>query len=160
MKSNQPKKNLWKNKKVQDKMISRAKSVNRKEVICYSKYEITLFYLLFKKWKLTLCFNDHIVNSSPYFINFRFKTLEKNMSSFIIQSIDYKVPIQFYSIALASNNPRRLLYHLLNHPNQTASCPVSWGCRIHRLHLCRGVRTPTPISVLVMTLNNLMVRFQ
>ena len=22
-------------------------------------------------------------------------------------------------------------------------CPVGWGCRIHRLHLCRGVRTPT-----------------
>ena len=22
------------------------------------------------------------------------------------------------------------------------SCPVGWGCRIHRLHLCRGVRPP------------------
>ena len=22
--------------------------------------------------------------------------------------------------------------------------PVSWGCRIHILHLCRGVRTPHP----------------
>ena len=22
------------------------------------------------------------------------------------------------------------------------SCPVSWGCRIHRLVLCRGVRPP------------------
>ena len=22
------------------------------------------------------------------------------------------------------------------------SCPVSWGCRIHWLHLCRGVRPP------------------
>ena len=21
-------------------------------------------------------------------------------------------------------------------------CPVGWGCRIHRLHLCRGVRPP------------------
>ena len=21
-------------------------------------------------------------------------------------------------------------------------CPVGWGCRIHRLHLCRGVRHP------------------
>ena len=38
-------------------------------------------------------------------------------------------------------------------------CPVSWGCRIHWLHLCRGVR-PTLKSVLDMTLNNLMVRFQ
>ena len=22
------------------------------------------------------------------------------------------------------------------------NCPVGWGCRIHRLHLCRGVRSP------------------
>ena len=21
-------------------------------------------------------------------------------------------------------------------------CPVGWGCRIHRQHLCRGVKTP------------------
>ena len=21
-------------------------------------------------------------------------------------------------------------------------CPVGWGCRIHRLHLCKGVRPP------------------
>ena len=39
------------------------------------------------------------------------------------------------------------------------SCPVSWGCRIHWRHLCRGVNPPIT-SVLDMTLNNLMVRFQ
>ena len=33
------------------------------------------------------------------------------------------------------------LSHLVN-------CPVGWGCRIHRLHLCRGVR-PHPTSVLI-----------
>ena len=33
-------------------------------------------------------------------------------------------------------------------------------CRIHWLHLCRGVRPPPITSVLDMTLNNLMVRFQ
>ena len=38
-------------------------------------------------------------------------------------------------------------------------CPVGWGCRIHWLHLCRGIRS-TLTSVLDMTLNNLMVRFQ
>ena len=38
-------------------------------------------------------------------------------------------------------------------------CPVSWGCRIHWLHLCRGVRPPLT-SVMDMALNNLMVRFQ
>ena len=39
-------------------------------------------------------------------------------------------------------------------------CPVGWGCRIHRLLLCRGVRPLPPTRVLDMTLNNLMVRFQ
>ena len=38
--------------------------------------------------------------------------------------------------------------------------PVGWGCRIHWLHFCRGVRHPHLTSVLDMTLNNLMVRFQ
>ena len=37
---------------------------------------------------------------------------------------------------------------------------VGWlGCRIHRLHLCRGVRPPPPTSVLDMTRNNLLLRF-
>ena len=35
--------------------------------------------------------------------------------------------------------------------------PFGWGCRVHWLHLCRGV-TPPPMSVLDMTLNSLMVR--
>ena len=26
---------------------------------------------------------------------------------------------------------------------QFYGCPVGWGCRIYRLHLCRGVRLPT-----------------
>ena len=25
-----------------------------------------------------------------------------------------------------------------------SNCPVGWGCRIHWLHLCRGVRPPNP----------------
>ena len=27
-------------------------------------------------------------------------------------------------------------------PPHVYDCPVSWGCRIHWLHLCRGVRSP------------------
>ena len=27
-------------------------------------------------------------------------------------------------------------------------CPVNWGCRLHQLHLCRGVRPPPSTSVL------------
>ena len=37
-------------------------------------------------------------------------------------------------------------------------CPISWGCRIHRLHLCRGVKKAR--SIQDMALNNLVVRFQ
>ena len=35
-------------------------------------------------------------------------------------------------------------------------CPVGWGWRIHRLHLCKEVKK-TPTSVLNMTLNDLIV---
>ena len=53
-----------------------------------------------------------------------------------------------------------LLYSEILSPTLTSlSCPVGWGCRIHRLLLCRGVR-PFLTSVLDMTLNNLMVRLQ
>ena len=44
--------------------------------------------------------------------------------------------------------------------NWRKGCPVSWGYRIHWLHLCRGVRPPPLTSVLDRTLINLMVRFQ
>ena len=39
--------------------------------------------------------------------------------------------------------------------NYIGYSPVSWSCRIHWLHLCRGVRLPLPASVLDMTLNYL-----
>ena len=39
------------------------------------------------------------------------------------------------------------------------NCPISRVCRIHQQHLCRWVR-PSPMSVLDMMLNYLMVRFQ
>ena len=44
--------------------------------------------------------------------------------------------------------------------NRRNNCPVGWGCRIHRLLLCRGVRQPPHECPGYMTLNNLMVRFQ
>ena len=37
--------------------------------------------------------------------------------------------------------------------------PVSWSCRIHQLHLCKGVR-PLPNECSGMTLNHLMERLQ
>ena len=41
-----------------------------------------------------------------------------------------------------------------------SACPVSWGCIRYWLLLCRGIRPLPTMSVLDMTLNNLMVRFQ
>ena len=40
------------------------------------------------------------------------------------------------------------------------SCPIGWGCRIHQLHLWRGVSPPPTTSVQDMTVNNLMVKLQ
>ena len=37
---------------------------------------------------------------------------------------------------------------------------VGWGCRIHQLHLGKGVRSSHSISVLDIALNNLMMRLQ
>ena len=51
------------------------------------------------------------------------------------------------------------LFHGLNIlPTLLIHCPFGWDCRIHWPHLCRGVKTP--MSVLDITLNNLVVRFQ
>ena len=49
-------------------------------------------------------------------------------------------------------------YEMTNLFLQTLRLP--WGCRIHRLLLCRGVRTPPLPMSLDVTINNLMVRFQ
>ena len=49
--------------------------------------------------------------------------------------------------------------NLYTESDQKVPCPVDWGCRIYRLHICRGVRLH-PTSVLDMTLNNQMVKFQ
>ena len=57
---------------------------------------------------------------------------------------------------LTSNDKQGLICH----KTQTDNCPIRWSCRLHRLHLCRGVRPPPHKECPVLTLNNLMVRFQ
>ena len=61
------------------------------------------------------------------------------------------------------NGLLQMLYHwywaLFNNTATSGHLSNLWGCRMQRLHLCRGVRPP-PMSVLDMTLNSLMVRFQ
>ena len=49
-------------------------------------------------------------------------------------SWDFTVPGQ--------SGPRSYGNEGVLHILQRSSCPVSWGCRIHRLHLSRGVRRP------------------
>ena len=48
--------------------------------------------------------------------------------------------------------------HVISQYGNYNAVPVGWGGRMHRLHFCRGVRSPPPTSVQIMTLNNLMVR--
>ena len=51
-----------------------------------------------------------------------------------------------------------LFFYLLCHYR---IIPVGLGCRIHQLHLCRGVNMlPPSMSILDMTLNYLMLRLQ
>ena len=50
-----------------------------------------------------------------------------------------------------------LFFFQINTYSSRQWSPVGWSSRMHRLHLCRGVRPP-PMSVLDMTLSNLMVR--
>ena len=49
-----------------------------------------------------------------------------------------------------SSEECEILYVNVNH----LVCRVSWGCRIHRLHLCWGVKKKHPMRLLNMTLNN------
>ena len=71
----------------------------------------------------------------------------------------FQLLVSFHNLSI--RNQVQFAYYLTSamRLNSVIVCPVGWGCRIHRLHLCRGVRFP-PTSVLHMTLNNLMVRFQ
>ena len=100
-----------------------------------------------------------------FFFSFSFsKTRETNSRRWVTES-------EIRIILVHSNMKKALKSSTLNPCLSSLKCankwicclnthgPVSWGYRIHWLHLCRGVRPP-PTSVLDMTLNNLMVRFQ
>ena len=68
--------------------------------------------------------------------------------------------IHMYSMYMYKNNlALNKVQGFISHKTKPNHCQVGWGCRIHRLLLCRRVR-PHSKSVQDMTLNNLMVRFQ
>ena len=74
--------------------------------------------------------------------------------------------IQHYSFVCTQLNDSKYYYvsltiqlnmrHLFSYIFHKALAQYGWGCRIHRLHLCGGVRFPPAMSVLDMTLNILM----
>ena len=66
-------------------------------------------------------------------------------------NLKWRKDFDFWLYIHVTGTSRYALYQMV--------CPVGWGFRIHWLLLCNGVR-PTPTSVLDITLNNLMVRFQ
>ena len=70
---------------------------------------------------------------------------------FVVARLEFKLTYYNVAVQAVDTTPRWL--------PPIKCCPVSWGCRIHWLHLCREVRHP-PTSILDITLNNLMVRFQ
>ena len=85
-----------------------------------------------------------------------FWTISPHLTSFLTQlslvNINYQKRLKFHKLLQLVTFDNLKSFHFV-------FCPVTWGCRIHWLPLCRGVRPP-PTSVLDMTLNNLMVRFQ
>ena len=97
-------------------------------------------WLLMNSWswkkKKTLCFNLSKIPYNAIFVPYFLNCVPEIVSGVLLY--------HFYGLYL-------LFLFIL--------CPVGWSCRIHGMPLCRGVRLP-PTSVLDMTLNNLMVRFQ
>ena len=55
----------------------------------------------------------------------------------IEETLDYSMlfsNVFFFSFLLNTVQSKNRFDHL------QVDCPVDWGCRLHRLHLCRGVR--------------------
>ena len=70
-----------------------------------------------------------------------FKNVTYKLFAYKSYDIYIYIYIYIYKQDLALNNPQELIFHKIQ-PSQTKSCPVTCGCRVHRLHLCRGVRHP------------------
>ena len=106
--------------------------------------KIIFWYSNLYNWSLyDLCYHRHLALSSP------FGRYLLNMTEMC------------FKLVVAALVRYLFIYAFMCHSKSV--CPVGWGCRIHQLLLCRGVRPPhthTLKSVLDMTLNNLMERLQ
>ena len=90
-------------------------------------------------------------------INRNFLKILLKISNVLFKKFEY-LYMKVYLIL----NKATCVGYLKNHPMpllQAKSIPVDWGCRVCQLHPCRGVK-PLPTSVLDMTRDYLMVRFQ
>ena len=99
-------------------------------VVCYCvwTYKWCLVYICVKIHTQRVCI----------FTNMSFKGISanKNANSFNLDlNLVHGIPFQFRCLLLyCSVLPVDL--------DNEEHCPVGWDCRIHRLHLCRGVRPP------------------
>ena len=57
--------------------------------------------------------------------------------------IDYSTEMMIFSSLLYNGSPKG---YILSRDSKNMICPVGWGCRIHRLLLCRGGKTPPRVS--------------
>ena len=111
-------------------------------------------------YKHTECLKNFILKWPPRSLHltpcdfFSVGLYEKTLLSPSLFSFEFWLALSLFSFIFWD-----YYYSYIILTSQIIACPVSWGCRIHWLHLCRGVRPPIT-SVLDMTLNNLMVRFQ
>ena len=102
---------------------------------CQLNYLLFFFHSLFSS-----SFSLYVYSSS--FLSY---CLQHVLYFHLSPSLPFQVflPIffSFYSF-LSVSPPSIYLFLSLLTSSLLLSCPVNWGCRIHWLHLCRGVRPP------------------
>ena len=109
---------------------------------CLSKFWPVFFFFL-----LLLSFFDEFEGFVRYLIHFQTSIIQDagpHHRPFCCQSM----PFLYFLSSLCSpwgsadQCPVSQLFLLFSY----GICPIDWGCRIHRLHLCRGIR-PLPQRV-------------
>ena len=140
--------------------------LNTVYILCFNTYcKIYIYIIVFSRYKL-------IKSRTNDWFKLNCKKLVRIMhyksSGFLHDHIKHgMIEHKFLYLWSKCQTNRSVLYIKISGAYYTqklkinlSSCPVGWGCRIHQLHLCRGVRPPSLMSVLDRTLNNLMARLQ
>ena len=108
--------------------------------------------MFFKERKMYVCDTVHkipLTKNWSWLISFRVSlSILFDLSSLSVSLVPPAYPslhslVPSISSYLYSSDSLCSVYLLcLFCSSPTAPCPVSWGCRIHWLHLCRGARLP------------------